>query len=754
MKPSNVASTSYFSSFNLKFLLPFLAGLTAIFYSTLPSPHEATATTRSTENIFTAHQKQAELIVKNMSKEQKIGQMLLPTVDLLANDKSPQALEEGKKAWLTEKNLQTLGEICGLDGIKKYQVGAILQAGGPLAFSGDDQSLANWKKLSEIANLFYDGPEGTMLLLGTDAIHGDQHITGTILFPHNIGLGATHHPELVQSVAHWTMQNIAASGFNWSFMPTVSIAKDYRWGRTYESFSEIPEIVKSLSYHYVLGLQDIIDHRIQGILSTAKHFIGDGDTKNGQDEGEAYAENLAQFWMDSGAGYEGAVNAHAGSLMVSYSSLNGIPMHFGGDSNFLKQFLEKGILGRQGHIYQFGGFVVSDYVGVSRAAYKYNELHSKEITYVEALAKAVNAGIDMLMIANGAYENPFDYAPHSPYEMKSKTYYDTIKIVRDSLLEAIDRGLISPERLDEAVTRIIRTKLSLATQQPTALSEDRRREEAKVSLQAAEQSLVLLKNQNGTLPVKQENVKYLFLLGDYDDIGVQNGGWTVVWQGQKGNKYWSSGSLEKQLSFATSLLDGVKALLGKDTHYYEGEKSFLTADLSHVNPANSIALIAISEPPYAEYMGDVDNQNPFYTKGALIKENAYMPVIQSQFLGIKYSDEQLQAIRLLKKQGIKIITVLFSGRPLLINEPQQDSPLAQSDAFIAAFLPGTSGGQALAHALFGKYAFKSHQSEIEGKTYFSNTLPFAWPASMEEIRHHQYTLFPVGYGLGTKRYDE
>ncbi len=742
------------SHFRLKFLLPLLVAFTCmILYSTLYSNQE-TATTNSTENIFSSHQKQAELLVKKMTPEEKVGQMLLPTINLLANDKSPQALERGKIAWSVEKDLHALGKICGLDGIKKYHIGAILQDGSPLAFSGDDQSLASWQKLSTIANLFYDGPKGTRLLLGTDAIHGDQHITGTILFPHNIGLGATHNPALVQLVAHWTMRNIALSGFNWSFMPTVTIARDYRWGRTYESFSEIPEVVKSLSYHYVLGLQNRVDNHFQGVLGSVKHFIGDGDTKNGQDEGEVYTDNLEQFWISSGVGYEGAVEADVGSLMVSYSSLNGIPMHFGGADNLLKHFLEKGLVDRQNRVYRFDGFAVSDFVGVSRAAYKYNQLHSKKISYVEAVAKAVNAGIDMLMIANGAYENPLDYNPQPPYEMRSKTYYDSIQTVRDSLLAAVNQGLISPERLDEAVIRILRTKLSLAHQEPTALSDADRQEEAKISLQAAEQSLVLLKNQADTLPVKQENVKYLFLLGDYDDIGVQNGGWTVTWQGQKGNKYWRRGSKEKQLSFATSLLDGVKALLGKDTHFYEGEKSFVSADLSHINPANSVALIAISEPPYAEYMGDVDNQNPFYIKGALLKENIYMPTKQSQFLGITYSDEQLQAIRILKKQGVKIITILFSGRPLVITEPQQDSPLSQSDAFIAAFLPGTSGGQALANAIFGKYAFKSHQSEIEGKTYFSNTLPFAWPASMEEVRNHQYTLFPVGYGLKTQAHRE
>ena len=273
--------------------------------------------------------------------------------------------------------------------------------------------------------------------------------------------------------------------------------------------------------------------------------------------------------------------------------------------------------------------------------------------------------------------------------------------------------------------------------------------EASVSLEAAEQSLVLLKNEEEILPIQPNLIQHVFLMGAYDDIGSQNGGWTVTWQGQKGNIYWPPFSIEKATSFATSILDGVRTILGVSPNYYLGEDQVLSANFNEITSENSIAIVAIAEPPYAEYNGDIDNGNPWYTLGALTGQNIYNSPIQPTFLGVEFTDSEYAAVKYLKNQGIKVVTVLFSGRPTIITKGIC-APLKPSDAFIAAFLPGTSGGQAIANAIFGRYGFKSVQSKIKKKTYSSNTLPFAWPASMKEVKAHDATLFPVGFGLETK----
>lgn len=711
------------------------------------APQNNASVTLQNQSIFDTYHQQALSLVAKMNLEQKIGQLILPTFDFLANSEGPHAIENGKKSWHTEKDLLKLGQLSGMQAISDFHLGAVLQAGNPNIFSGENQGSTDWKKLSDMAKLFYHGPEGTSLLLGTDAIHGDQHVTGTILFPHNIGLGATHNPALIEKVAYWTMRNVANTGFNWSFTPTVALAQDYRWGRTYESFNANPEVIKSFVYHYVKGLQQIHNHQITGILASAKHFIGDGSTKNGVDQGYATTSNLEAFWKEHGLGYEGAVQANSATLMASYSSLNDIPMHFGGDDQILNRFRNEGIQGSNGESYRFRGFVVSDYLGVSKAAYKESLITGNELSYVKAIAKSMNAGVDMFMVANGAYKNLFDYNSEPPYEMLGELFYSTIKEVRDSLIHAVNQQLISQERLDEAVKRILQTKLALSNI-PIPINAQEHKEEAHVSLEAAEQSLVLLKNEEQLIPLAKDHISHVFLLGDYDDIGTQNGGWTVTWQGQKGNQYWT-GENKKQAA-ASSILDGIKEVLSDKAKFYQGEEVVQSTDFSIIHPKNGIAFLVLSEPPYAEFMGDVGNENPLYIKGVLDNLNPYMPKKQSQFLEIKLSEEQQKAVAQLKSHGIKIITILFSGRPMVITDGGAYAPLQNSDAFIAAFLPGTGGGQAIANAIFGKYGFKSIQNKIGEHVYFSNTLPFAWPRSMEEVVSHEYTLFPVGYGLQTK----
>ena len=433
------------------------------------------------ENFYAQYEEKANEIIAQMTKEEKIGQMLLPTFNFLTADRGPNAAAEAQAAWFTEPDLYTLGVICGFEAISQFHIGGVLQDAGPLVYSGDDQSLPQWQKVSTIAKLFYNGPAGTNLLLGTDAVHGNQHVTGTILFPHNIGFGATHNPKLIRKMGSWTKRNIQSSGFTWAFAPTVAVGHDYRWGRFYECFGSNNSVLKALTSNFIIGLQAIVnDTYMSGILANAKHFISDGDTEKGIDEGYSYSKSLKDTWKKNGAGYEAAVKVSVGSIMASYSSLNDIPMHFGGAFDILRQFTANGIRGSKDKIYKMDGFVVSDYVGVSRAAYKClitkntcgllkcsekllgccgcqgaferncgkkcSSSGDKEVSifevYVRAVAKAVNAGLDMLMIANNsAYVDPFDYNPRPPFNSESPLFYNKIQTVVAALTAAIDRGL-------------------------------------------------------------------------------------------------------------------------------------------------------------------------------------------------------------------------------------------------------------------------------------------------------------------------
>jgi beta-glucosidase len=708
----------------------------------------------SSATIYDQYTSEAQTIVNGMTLQQKIGQMLLPTFPGITTVYAPDGMAGAQAAWgdsgAPTPSLE-LGDALGFSAITTYNIGAVLQPGGPLSYSGtdpEDQVISQWQALTATAQLYQT--EGLPLLLGTDAVHGNQHVVGSILFPHNIGLGATHNPTLINQIGAWVGYNVRLSGFNWAYAPTVAIVHDYRWGRSYESFSSNTDVVQALAQNYVAGLQGISDAttgQVTLALACCKHFIGDGQTQTGIDEGFSYSPDLQTLWETNGAGYSGAVAltdpiAQAGSAMASYNSLNGIPMHFGGDFNVLSEFRNYGVvIGDQ--VYKLSGFVASDYDGVARAAWKYNVLHNTTLTLAEAMAMSINGGVDLFMVSNAAYTNPFDANTFIPpsFQNLSPPYYTNLQDVITAITTAVETGLVSMSRIDDAVTRIIRTKLAINFDPPSPPAGV----EADIALQAAEQSLVLLKNNESVIPRTPGNMEYVFLIGSYDDIGIQNGGWTINWQGQKGNYYWSGA--QKASSHASSVLDGVNnTQLHDDAQIILGETNALNTPLDGVNASNSIAIFVINEIPYAEFMGDVQNQNPWYIQGATQGQNAYETPEQNCFLGVTFTKKQIQTINYLKSAGVPIVTVLFSGRPVVITEGNK-APLPKSDAFIAAFLPGPSGGQAVANVIFGSFITKSVSNVINGNTYYSNTLPFAWPASMREVMKKSPTLYPEGYGL-------
>lgn len=701
------------------FLLFTIAGL---FYSTL--------VTAKPDDIYIKYQQQADTIYQQMSLDEKLGQLLMPSYAFLAN-----AVSENGSLCKSDINnpkiaKQTLLHDCGLDQIQQYHFGAVLTGGGPYF---NAPTLENWAALNKLSDEQHalGSPHDPLLLTGNDAIHGNMHLQGAVIFPHNIGLGVTHDANLVYQIGLLVGQDSLASGFNWVYMPTIAVAQDIRWGRTYESFGQDPLLAKSMAKAYISGFQHVVNNRLTGPLATAKHFIGDGATQYGLDEGDdAYQGTEKDFWKMNGQGYEGALQADVGSIMVSYNAINGDKqrMHFGGNWDIINQFKHEGIIGTDNQNYRFAGFMVSDWNGPTRAAYFYTQATGTPLTLLQILAKSINSGVDMIMIGQADTTNPFD--------ANAPVIFKNIGQVFDALKTAYQQHLISDTRLKEAVTRIIRVKLAMSPAfhgQYASLQA----EERALALRAAEKSLVLLKNEK-TIPVNKKQIRNVVLIGNTDDLGIQNGGWTVNWQGQKGNQYFTGN--DKISSGAVTLEEGVKNTFKKQAvnFYHDGQFP------PNLKANDTIAIALLAEVPYAEFMGDIGNPykaDEWYNMGAANQYNLYYTLPQSQDLSLTFNAEQTKAIQALKQRGIKVITVVYSGRPVILTAGKEAAPLTNSDALIAAFLPGTLGGTAVANAIFGDYHFRS-QGE-------NNTLTFPWPRNMEDINVHfkKGSLFPVGFGL-------
>tara|TARA_R110000868_G_scaffold8205_9_gene42879 strand:+ start:57552 stop:59723 length:2172 start_codon:yes stop_codon:yes gene_type:complete len=693
---------------------------------------------------YQQYMQQAQAIYAKMSQQQKVGQMLLPAYKLLANGVEQ---PHGKPAMYLCQQLFSNGNSptqeqvdtqCGFNQIQTYDIGAVLQDGGPFF---DAPTLSNWRRLNHYADIAHaTNMLDPVLLKGSDVIHGNNHVQGAVIFPHNMGLGATHNPELLRKLGQLAGEDTLASGFNWAYSPTVAVAQHIHWGRSYESYSINPEQVKDYAYEYISGLQDAKNGYITGPLGSVKHFIGDGATQYGYDEGNDVTDLTPhEFWMENGLGYEGAINAGIGNMMLSYTAINGQRMHMGNDTpgwDFVSQIMHQGVTGSD-KTYHFDGFTVTDYNGTTRASYFYNQTHPDHplTSLASILAKGVNAGTDMFMLGLGDAHNPFD--------PKSKPYYTSVKDASDALNQAINEGFITPERLQQAITHILAVKLAIKAQQPIDYKALQAKER-NVALTAAEQSLVLLKNANNTLPLPTENIHHVLVVtngkNDADDIGLQNGGWTINWQGQEGNQYFEGA--DKVSSGSETLADALKARLG-DTAITYLNNSNVTDYKNIINAHHYDAVIVLlAEFPYAEYMGDIatpEHPDAWYEKGvadpdAQKHENLYAPKVQKANLDLILNPNLRKAILILKDQDTKIITVVYSGRPVNVTQSLHDS-----QTVIAAFLPGSLGGTAIVNAIFGDYHFC--HGDCSNNTS-PNRLSFPWADKAEGWDYQ-----PAGFGL-------
>jgi beta-glucosidase len=434
--------------------------------------------------------------------------------------------------------------------IEKYAIGSMLSGGDS---DPADITAQGWlKACEEYQTHALKNRLKIPLLYGIDAVHGHNNVNGAVIFPHNIGLGATRNAALVEEAEHITALEVAGTGMHWAFAPCVAVAQNLSWGRTYESFSEAPNVASELGAAAVRGFQRPLP---QGsvVLACAKHFLADGGTEGGVDQGNAVCDEATLRRLHL-APYIAAVNAGAESIMVSYSTWNGQKMH--GNKHLLTDVL-KGELG-------FKGFLVSDWAAIDQLSNDYK-------TDIE---RSINAGVDMVMIPNGPGQK--------------NNYVQFI----DLLKELVAEGKVPQARIDDAARRILRVKYKLGVFEhpyadPALTAAVGSAEHRKVARECVLQSLVVLKNTDKALPLSK-NLKTLAVVGKAaDDLGMQCGGWTISWQGHTG----------EVVRGGTTILSAVRKAVGPDT------KVVFSKDGSGLKGAQAV-LVVVGETPYAEMKGD------------------------------------------------------------------------------------------------------------------------------------------------------
>lgn len=432
------------------------------------------------------------------------------------------------------------------DEVTRYRIGSVLSSGGSAPEPNTPESWADMYDGLQRAALA--GPLRVPLMYGVDAVHGHNNMVGATIFPHNIGLGATRDPALVRRIGAATAAEMAGTGVDWDFAPCVCVARDDRWGRTYESFGEVPELATMMTT-VIDGLQGDELGGPTSVLATAKHYVGDGGTEGGDDRGdvrlpekELRAVHLPPF--------QAAVKRGVGSVMISYSSWNGLKMH---QNKYLITDVLKGELG-------FGGFVVSDYNGI-------DEIDGKPGFTKDEVAAAINAGIDMVMV---------------PTEWRRFIDY---------LRDEVKNGDVPMERIDDANRRILTKKFELGLfEEPMAdrshLKTVGSAAHRALARRAVAESQVLLKNDDDVLPLDDDDK--VFVAGrSADDIGMQSGGWTITWQGKPG-----------PITPGTTILDGIRKAADPDATVTYSK------DGSGIDPSYDAAIAVVGETPYAEYHGD------------------------------------------------------------------------------------------------------------------------------------------------------
>lgn len=559
----------------------------------------------------------AEEIVASLTLEQKASQMVMPACYNI-NDNE----------------------------MKRFCYGSILSQGSHLDASGWRKFIARYQKAA------IESKSGVPFIYGQDDVHGVNYCVGAVFFPHNIGLGAANDENLMYRIGQATADEAKLCHMLWNFAPCVAQSVDPRWGRTYESYGADIELIKKLSVSYSKGMLD------SGLVVCPKHFFGDGNVTFGTgessdqprliDRGDARLSDAEIKELLSV--YQAQIDAGVQTIMISFSSLNGLKMH---ENKYYIDML-KNEMG-------FKGFIVSDWEAVSQTSPK---------NYPDQVAAVVNAGVDMLMEALNFRE------------------------AKNAIIDAVESGKISEERVNDAVRRIIQVKIdsgimsdpmyeNLKTVQTKTGSKAYR----EIAEEAVEKSLVLLKNEKNILPLKSGMSVYIMGPAADNDVS-QCGGWSVDW----------NQSSEENISGVTSILEGFK---NKSNEC--GIK--VITNKSEAKNAD-VVLLVVGEEAYAEWCGDTDNPDLCGPLG--LTENG-------------------KAIEEAKKIGKPVVACIVAGRQVFISKYMN-----QWDAAVMCYLPG-SEGQGVANVLCGKKPF-------------TGKLPSPWYSSINQIESAEPWL-PIGYGL-------
>jgi len=536
---------------------------------------------------LSSYDPQVKDLLAKMTLDEKIGQMTQP--------------EQGPV-------LNNPGDM------QKYFIGSVLSGGD--SDPSDGNSVQAWTNL-------YDRVQAEALktrlaipiLYGIDAVHGHSNVLNAVIFPHNIALGCTRDPALVEKIGRITAEEVRATGIQWTFGPCVTVPQDIRWGRTYEGFSEDPSLVATLGEAAVRGLQGTDLSNPLSILACAKHYVGDGGTSaSAAPRPDMPPNSAARLWLDQGdtkldedalrrihlPGYIAAIRAGVGSIMPSYSTWNGV--RCSASKRLLTEILKQEL--------GFEGFLISDYNAI-------NQINPRD--YKGSIEISIDAGMDMAMVPTGY-----------------RDFFNNLKAL-------VTEGRVPMSRIDDAVTRILRVKFALGlmdkNRSPLA---DRKLhktfgspEHRAVAREAVRKSMVLLKNDNRVLPISKKIARIHLAGKSADDIGNQCGGWTIRWQGQSGDV----------TPGGTTILQAVKAAVPAET------RVTYSPDGSGAEGA-SVGIVVIGERPYAEGVGDRSD--------------------------LSLGREDITAIANVKNAGIPVVVILISGRPMIITDvlPQADAFLA------------------------------------------------------------------------------
>lgn len=557
--------------------------------------------------------------------------------------------------------------------VQKYGIGSVLSGGGSAPLTGN--TAQDWQdRINELKQAALDSRLGIPLLYGVDAVHGHNNVYGATIFPHNIGLGAANNTELMTKIGEITAAEVRATGIQWTFAPTLGNPQNERWGRTYECYSERPEDVAPLGAAYIRGVQgasgseDFLDEK--HVIACAKHYIGEGYATDGVNQGDvAMSEEEFDALLESGVldPYTSALNENVMTVMVSYSSVDGVKCH---ENRHLIQEVLKDELG-------FQGLVVSDYNGIQQTS---------GATYKDQVELAVNAGIDLFM---------------EPYSWQ---------VCMETLVDLVEEGRVSEDRIDDAVRRILRVKFTAGlfeeeiggAVEQECLADFGSAEHREVARQAVRESLVCLKNDtvgDATAIEALKDAKNIIVCGQKAyDLGSQCGGWTISWQGNTG-----------KITQGTTIIEGIAMSVGEDVKLAHNLDGVVGAE-------NDAVIVVIGEGPYAETDGDRSTDGLTVS----VKDQELLASLQENLKNLP--------------KDTPVVAVIVAGRPLNITEYMD-----MFDAVVMAWLPGTEG-QGVADVLFGDYDFRG-------------TLKYTWMKSPEDILKKQeegnkeLILFPYGWGL-------